>query len=222
LPEITPEFIALGVTSYVVLLFSLSVHESAHAWMALRMGDDTAAQAGRITLNPVAHIDPLGTLVIPLVQMLWGGVPLLAWARPTPVQPANFKPGYFRKGHLAVSAAGPLSNLLLALLFTAGFFVFCRVVANPLAPGQPVLHLLTTGIFMNVGLCLFNLLPLPPLDGAWLASWGLPARLADSYDRLVEPWGATLLMLLVATGALGRLTGPPIGFLYTSLVRLAI
>ena len=107
-------------------------------------------------------------------------------------------------------------------VYSAGFFVFCRLAADPLAPGQPALHLLTTGIFMNVSLALFNLLPLPPLDGAWLASWGLPRRLAEPYDRLVEPWGAPLLMLLVATGAIGRLTGPPIHFLSTSLLRLAI
>lgn len=221
MPEFTPEFVAVGVTSYVVLLFSLSVHESAHAWMALRMGDDTAARAGRISLNPVSHVDPIGTLAVPLLQMVWGGLPLLAWAKPTPVQPANFKPGWFRRGHLLVSAAGPLSNFVLALLFTLGFFVYCRVAEQPLAHGQPALHLLTTGIFMNVGLGLFNLLPLPPLDGAWLASWGLPRRLAEPYDRLVEPWGATLLLLLVATGGLGRLTGPPLHYLSSALVTLA-
>ena len=88
--------------------------------------------------------------------------------------------------------------------------------------GQPALHLLTTGIFMNVGLGLFNLVPLPPLDGAWLASWGLPRRLAEAYDRLVEPWGATLLLLLVATGGLGRLTGPPLNYLSAALVTLAL
>jgi len=163
LDSLTPEILALGITYYVVLLFSLSVHESAHAWMALQMGDDTAARQGRITLNPLAHIDLVGTVVIPLVQILWGGVPLLAWAKPT----------------------------------------------------------LETGVYMNVLLAIFNLVPLPPLDGSWVASWGLPRSLGEAYDRVVEPYGQWILLALFATGLLGRAVSPFIRSLSSFLFQLA-
>ncbi len=103
--ELTPERIALALMGYVVLLFSLSVHESAHGWMALRMGDDTAARQGRITLNPLSHIDPFGTVLIPLLQFLYSGIPLLGWAKPTPVGAHNFR--RLARGHVLVALAGP-------------------------------------------------------------------------------------------------------------------
>ncbi len=121
---------------YVVLLFSLSLHESAHAWTALKQGDPTAQSLGRITLNPLAHIDILGTVVLPIV-MIFTHVPLLGWAKPTPVDPRHFK--RLRQGQIVVSAAGPISNLLLAFLGTAGLFVAIRVVSGPLQ-GHPVLE----------------------------------------------------------------------------------
>src|SRR5512147_769982 len=111
----------MGLTFYVVLLFSLSVHESAHGWMALQLGDDTAARQGRITLNPLSHVDPVGTVLIPFLQVFWTGVPLFGWARPTPVGAQNFR--RLARGHVLVASAGPASNALLALLFTAGLYV---------------------------------------------------------------------------------------------------
>ncbi len=123
MPELTAERIAMALMGYVVLLFSLSVHESAHAWMALRMGDDTAARQGRITLNPLPHIDPFGTLLIPLLQFLYTGIPLLGWAKPTPVAAHNFR--QLSRGHVLVALAGPASNLLLALLATAALSSDC-------------------------------------------------------------------------------------------------
>src|SRR5512147_909734 len=116
--------------SYVVLLFSLSVHESAHAWAALKQGDPTAQSLGRISLNPLVHIDLVGTVVMPLLQIFMSGIPLLAWAKPTPVNPRYFRD--LRRGQIVVSGAGPLSNLLLALAFTAGLFVAVRVLSGPL------------------------------------------------------------------------------------------
>jgi Zn-dependent protease len=203
-----------------VLLFSLSVHESAHAWAALRMGDDTAAQQGRITLNPLAHIDPVGTVLMPLLQFMWGGIPLLAWAKPTPVQANNFRAGMFRKGQILVAGAGPLSNFALALVFTALFFVFRRVAGEAGDLTTPAWYLLAYGIFMNVGLAIFNLVPLPPLDGSWIASWGLPRNLGAQYDKVVEPYGSMILLALVATGAIHWITGPPIAFLQHLLYGL--
>jgi len=190
---ITPEAFALGITTYVVLLFSLSVHESAHGYMAYRMGDDTARLQGRVDLNPLVHIDPVGTVLIPLLQIFWGGVPLLGWAKPTPVGAHNFR--RLARGHVLVAGAGPASNLLLAILFTLALFVARR--AGLIEGGRDVLFVvLAVGIQMNVALALFNLIPVPPLDGSWIASWGLPRPIADRYDRLVEPFGQWLLLAL--------------------------
>jgi Zn-dependent protease len=220
-PSLTPEQIALAITSYIVLLFSLSVHESAHAWMALRMGDDTAASLGRITLNPLVHIDPVGTVLMPILQVFASGLPLLAWAKPTPVQPRNFKPGYFRRGQILVAGAGPVSNLLLALLFTGLFVVAVRAGLDPDARG-PLPTLLSIGVKLNVVLGVFNLLPVPPLDGSWIASWGLPRTLAAHYDAIMEPYGQWILLILLATGALGEIIWPIVsvvqGLLF-SLIR---
>jgi len=200
----------------VVLLFSLSVHESAHGWMAYRMGDDTAAQQGRISLNPFVHIDPVGTVLIPLLQIFWGG-PFLGWAKPTPVGAHNFR--RLARGHILVAGAGPVSNLLLALLFTAALFVAVRV-----SPSEtfhtPLLAILITGVQMNVALAIFNLVPLPPLDGSWVASWALPRPIANHYDRIMEPWGQWILLVLFMTGVLGFLLAPFRVFLTSLLFSL--
>jgi Zn-dependent protease len=217
LPELTPDRIAWGLTYYVVLLFSLSVHESAHGWMALQMGDDTAARQGRVTLNPLSHIDPVGTVLIPLLQIFWGGVPLLGWAKPTPVGAQNFR--RLARGHLLVAAAGPASNVILAVLFTAGLFLGLRSGARE---SEPVMAILNTGVQMNVVLALFNLVPLPPLDGSWVASWGLPRSVAARYDRVVEPYGQWILLILFATGVLGWFLSPLVRTLSTFLYRLAL
>ncbi len=214
----TPEALAKGLTTYIVLLFSLSFHEAAHAWSASRMGDETARLQGRISLNPFVHIDLLGTVVIPLFQIFVGGIPFLGWAKPTPVQPRNFRPGDFARGHVLVWGAGPASNLLLALVFTAALFVGLRLGA---AESRPVLTLLTAGVQMNVGLALLNMLPLPPLDGATVASWTLPRRLAVPYDRFAGQYGQWILLALVFTGGLSFILAPFMRFLVLFLYSLA-
>lgn len=196
--------LAMRITAYVVLLFSLSVHESAHGWMAWRMGDDTAMRQGRVSLNPLVHIDPVGTVLIPIMQ-IFGGIPyLIGWAKPTPVGAHNFRK--LAQGHVLVAGAGPVSNMLLAMIFTAGLFVALRADAGPLA--QPLGAILVTGIRMNVALAIFNLVPLPPLDGSWVVSWSMPRRIADRYDRIAEPYGQWILLLLFLTGALGFVLQP--------------
>jgi Zn-dependent protease len=215
--NLTPDRIAWGLTYFVVLLFSLSVHEAAHAWTALRMGDDTAARQGRITLNPLAHIDPIGTVLIPLLQVFWGGVPLIGWAKPTPVSSRNFRS--VARGQILVSGAGPFSNLLLALLFTAALFVALRSGGSG---SDPVMALLDTGIKMNVLLALFNLLPLPPLDGSSVFYWGTPPAIANAYRRYVQPYGHWILLILFASGLLWRVLNPFYGALSTVLLRLAL
>lgn len=198
--------------SYVVLLFSLSVHESAHAWTALKQGDPTAQSLGRISLNPLAHIDIVGTVVMPLL-MIFTGVPLLGWAKPTPVDPRHFKD--LRRGQIVVSGAGPLSNLLLALLATAGLFVAVRVVSGPLRD-QPVVVLLSMVVQLNVLLAVFNLVPLPPLDGSHIVEWTLPNGIGHRYIRAIAPYGGLILLALVMSGALWTVLSP----VHEAIVRL--
>jgi Zn-dependent protease len=204
--DLTPDKIAMGLTAYVVLLLSLSVHESAHGWMALQMGDDTAASQGRITLNPLVHIDPIGTVLFPLLMFLGpSGIPLLGWAKPTPVGAHNFR--RLARGHILVAGAGPASNILLAILFTAALFVAKQLGVEASRDSFPFM-LLVIGVTMNVGLAVFNLVPLPPLDGSWIASWGLPRHIAQHYDRIMEPYGSIILLVLFVTGVLGMVTQP--------------
>jgi Zn-dependent protease len=218
LPELTPELLALGLTQFVVLLFSLSFHESAHAWTALRQGDSTAQAMGRISLNPLVHIDPIGTVVMPLL-MIFTGVPLLGWAKPTPVNPRFFRS--LRSGQILVSAAGPISNMLLALIFTALLFVAVRMLPAPLHE-QPLVVFLDLGVKLNVSLAIFNLIPLPPLDGSHVAEWALPNGLGHRYVAAIAPYQGFLLLALVMSGALSWLLGPilhvMVGLLY-SLIR---
>ena len=207
MPELTSESLALGLTTYVVLLFSLSVHESAHAWMAHKLGDDTALHEGRVSLNPLVHIDPIGTLLLPLLQ-IFTGLLLIGWAKPTPYDPTNFRRDVtMRQGHMLVAGAGPVSNLLLAVIFTAAFFVIVRTGMIQEAR-NPVVVIVALGIQMNVVLALFNLVPIPPLDGSKVASFGLGGELGEKYDRVIGPYGFVILMLLLMTGALSYVLGP--------------
>jgi Zn-dependent protease len=210
LTESSSQFIAMALTSYVVLLFSLSFHESAHAWMASRMGDDTARSQGRVSLNPIVHIDPVGTVLMPLLQFMNTGIPLLAWAKPTPVGAHNFK--HLSRGHILVAGAGPASNLILAVVFTGALVV--AIIAG--APHEgPLVFLLRSGVVMNIGLAIFNMVPLPPLDGSWVASWGLPRHIAERYDRLMEPYGSWILLLLMFSGLLSKIISPLIVIIVT-------
>jgi Zn-dependent protease len=202
----------------LVLLFSLSVHESAHAWTALQQGDDTGLREGRISLNPLVHIDPIGTVVLPLIMLFTpaGGF-LFGWAKPTPVQPRHFRD--YRWGQILTSGAGPTSNFLLAVIFTVLYGISIRVVA----PENPLNFLFWTGIVLNVVLGVFNLIPVPPLDGSWIASWGLPRKWGELYDKYMEPYGYLILIGLIVTGAIGvvmSLVAWPIVRFLGSLVQI--
>lgn len=219
--ELTPYRIAMGLTAYVVLLFSLSVHESAHAWMAHKMGDDTALSLGRVSLNPLVHIDPIGTVIFPLIQ-IFTGIPALGWAKPTPYNPANFRRDVsLRQGHMLVAGAGPASNLVLAVLFTAVFFVIVR--AGVAVSGRhPLVMIVVAGIQMNVILAIFNFLPIPPLDGSKVASYGLPGSFGERYDRVMEPYGYMILLLLMVTGVLSFIISPITSWVIHTLFRMAL
>ncbi len=170
-------------------------------------GDPTAQSQGRISLNPLVHIDPIGTVVLPLL-MIFTGVPLLGWAKPTPVNPRYFK--NLKRGQIIVSAAGPVSNLLLAILFTAVLFVAVRVISEPAS--HPVILFLGLGVQLNVLLAIFNLVPLPPLDGSHIFQWGLPNGLGHRYIQVIGPYGGFILLALVMTGALFKVLSPITNF----------
>jgi Zn-dependent protease len=178
----------------VPMILSLSVHEFAHAFTAYKLGDTTAKDAGRLTLNPQAHMDPWGTLLIPAISVLMGGLGFIGWARPTPFRADRFRRGVPRRlGAALVSAAGPLSNLIIALLAAAALalLVHLNVDRDPLHTRAPLPLLLAATFQLNVGLAIFNLLPFPPLDGARL----LPPFM-DPIVGPLERYGFGILMVI--------------------------
>jgi Zn-dependent protease len=185
-----------------VLLVSLSIHEAAHAWSADRLGDPTARHLGRLTLNPIAHIDPIGTLLLPAVA-IFSGLPVIGWAKPVPVSFQNLR--HPRRDFMYIAAAGPISNLLQALVLAGAFWL--------LFPGgfdrSPAATFLFFAIFLNILLALFNLIPVPPLDGGNVLGGLIPERIAVVYDRLVRPWGFLILYALLLTGVFSRYIVPP-------------
>jgi len=162
------------------------------------------------------HIDIIGTVVMPLL-MIFTGVPLLGWAKPTPVDPRKFK--NLRQGQIIVSGACPVSNLLLALLFTAMLFAAVRVVPGPIQ-GNPVVTFLVLGVQLNVLLAIFNLVPLPPLDGSHVVEWALPGDMGHRYMRAIAPYGGFILLALVMTGALFTVLSPIMDFVLKILYSL--
>jgi Zn-dependent protease len=181
----------------VVLLFSVIVHEVAHGYVALLNGDPTARLSGRITLNPIPHIDPIGTILLPLLLLVTHAGVIFGWARPVPVNPSYFR--NYRLGEITCSFAGPASNLLLAVLFA--FLLRFKL-------GGPGLILLAYyGCTINIFLALFNLLPIPPLDGSHLVAAFLPYRLLQLY-RYLEPVGFIIILLLFYTGLMGIIIMP--------------
>jgi Zn-dependent protease len=181
----------------VVLLFSVIIHEVAHGYVAMLNGDPTARLSGRITLNPIPHIDPIGTILLPAILLLTGSRLLFGWARPVPVNPSYFRD--YRIGEITTSFAGPGSNLLLALLFS--FLLRLNV-------GGPGLLLLAYyGCTINIFLAIFNLIPIPPLDGSHLVAAFLPYRLLQYY-RYLEPVGFIIILLLFYTGIMGMILMP--------------
>jgi Zn-dependent protease len=187
----------------VILILSLSFHEAAHAWSAYRLGDPTARMLGRLTLNPLAHIDWIGTVLFPLIAMTTG-FPLIGWAKPVPVNMRNLRAP--RRDFAIVAAAGPISNLVLAAAFAAIFFLIYPGGATAFTIG-PVGDILRRAILTNVFLAAFNLIPIPPLDGGNVAIGLLPTPIAGLLVQL-RPWGFLLLYALMFTGVLARILLP--------------
>lgn len=192
--------------AFLPVLLGIILHEVAHGWAALRCGDPTARMLGRLTLNPVPHIDPVGLGVFAFTAMFTPFV--FGWAKPVPVNPRLFR--NYRRGMLLVSAAGPLTNMLLAMTFAALLRLLLFAPADFLvntAPGEFLLRMCQVGIAANFTLAWINLLPIPPLDGGHILEILLPGQIALQFQRL-ERYGFLLLVLLIASGALSAVLMP--------------
>ena len=213
--------IVLKIFQFVILLFALSLHEAAHAWMASRLGDQTARMLGRVTLNPIKHIDPFGTLLLPLITLFTSGL-LFGWAKPTPVNTRNFK--RIVRDDILTTLAGPVSNILTAIASLIAMAIIAKatpygaivikelVVLGMPAPDlmaaspivSPLVILFYYGIVLNLFLAAFNLLPLPPLDGSHIIRHFLPYNALRMYDSLgmislflIFFFGGRVVMLIV-------------------------
>ncbi len=208
------------VTGFLVLVMSLTVHEAAHAWSADRLGDSTARTLGRLSLNPAVHVDPIGTILFPLIAMVTN-LPLIGWAKPVPVNPAHLRP-HWRQKFMWIAAAGPASNLVLAAIASVVLLVIAPAessgdaIAGPLAARME--YLLQTAVVVNVLLALFNMVPIPPLDGGNVLAGLLTGPMADTYDRLLRPYGFVILYALMLTGILWMVIEPPAAFLLRLLL----
>jgi Zn-dependent protease len=207
--------LAQRVMILIPLLLSLTVHEWAHAWSASRLGDDTARMQGRLTLNPIAHIDPIGTLILPLLGIPFG------WAKPVPVNPTRFRRGVNMKtGMMVTAAAGPFSNLLLAVSSGVALGLVARFAPDSLAAGSSGLglaSLLTWLIIINVTLALFNMIPIPPLDGSRVVDGLVPHSWRPQWESIVR-LSPILLIVVVVVGQ--RFIAGPAGYLVGWITRL--
>jgi Zn-dependent protease len=195
--------------AFLVLIFSLTVHESAHAWTADQLGDDTARRLGRVSLNPLVHVDLIGTVLFPLLAIV-GGLPVIGWAKPTPVNVRRLH--HPRRDNALVTAAGPASNLMIAIAAAVGFHLIPSGATGDVDIAGPVLTIIGRLIDINLLLALFNLIPVLPLDGGNILLTLLPPKLAYRYAAS-RSYGMLILYALMLTGALGYLLGPPYYFL---------
>jgi len=227
--------VVLKLFEFAILVFALSLHEAAHAWMASRLGDPTAQMLGRLTLNPVKHIDPFGTVLVPLAMLfLFPSGFLIGWAKPTPVTPRNFK--NLRRDDILTTLAGPVSNLLAAVGATILLILLARLNGSAAeivrefaggipglrtaSPAVPIAMLLYLTVWLNIILAVFNLIPLPPLDGSHVLRHFLPYRALRAYDSI----GLIGLLLFLFLGGrlLALFVDPLVGVVNAILMNVAI
>lgn len=208
----------------IPLIFAITLHEAAHGWIASKFGDNTALMMGRVTLNPVKHIDPIGTIVFPIIVFVVSGFNFIfGWAKPVPINwQALGKP---RRDMAFVALAGPAANLVMALLWAliakGSLFLVYYPNINPYIRLAMQFFSLAAliGINLNIALMILNLIPIPPLDGSRVISSILPPRLSLAYER-IEPYGIWILLGLLAFGVLGRMIWPPLKAIVTLIKGL--
>ncbi|WP_321404700.1 site-2 protease family protein [Maridesulfovibrio sp.] len=194
-------------------LLAITCHEASHGFAAYLLGDPTAKQAGRLTLNPIKHLDPLGTLALVLTRMI-------GWAKPVPVNPMYFKNP--QRDMMIVALAGPAANMALAVMFSIVVKVILSLDVNSLSPLmlkvlEPSVMIANAGVIINLALCFFNLLPIPPLDGSKIIAGFLPRETAFKFMSF--RYGFVIVILLAMLGLLGRIISPAMGFFYNFLVH---
>ena len=200
--------IAIG---FLPIMLAITVHEAAHGLVADKLGDNTARAAGRVTLNPFKHIDPFGTIILPLVMLLLTGF-MFGWAKPVPVNWRNL--GNPRRDTALVAVAGPMANFIMLLAWTAVLALSPQIIAWSNWVGIPLYHMAYFGILINAILMALNLLPLLPLDGGRILNSLLPPKLSDMYEK-TEPWGFFILIGLLVTGLLSKILWPVVKLLET-------
>lgn len=208
-----------AIISIFVILFAITVHEASHGWAALKLGDETAYRMGRVTLNPIRHIDPIGTILLPAILIIMG-MPPFGWAKPVPVNPLNLKDP--RRDNLIISIAGPASNIAVAVVA----FIILKIILNlnpSLFHGEglakllsPIIQILYLTILLNVILAFFNLIPIPPLDGSGVLMGLISEEAAQKYEQ-IRPYGFLILILLIMTNVIGRILGAVQGIVYRLL-----
>ncbi len=198
------------------VLFAITVHEAAHGWVASRLGDKTALFLGRLTLNPIKHIDLVGTIIVPLVCLMAGNF-VFGWAKPVPIDWRNLKNP--RRDSALVAVAGPVSNLLMAFFWGSiaklGQIVFHQGIPEAIF----LVYMGTAGIAINLLLMILNLIPIPPLDGSRVVSSLLPSRLARVYDS-IEPYGFMILIVLMLSHVLSNILSPPLEWMQTLFISI--
>lgn len=209
-----PQILDILITVFV-FLFAITVHEAAHAWTALKHGDPTAASLGRVSLNPLVHIDLIGTIILPAILIYLsvqsgGRTPVFGWAKPVPYNPYNLR--HARKGGLWISFAGPIANMLTALVAALVFRSLRFAGAFNVDPSLPgpmagVFVLLAATVNINIALAFFNLIPIPPLDGSGVLAGLLSGRAAAKFEQL-RPYGFFLLLFLFYSRAIDLLFVP--------------
>lgn len=198
------------------VLFAITVHEVAHGWVARRFGDSTAFMLGRLTLNPVKHIDPIGTLLVPGLLLMMGGF-MFGWAKPVPVAWENLRNP--KRDMAIVALAGPVANLLMAILWALLMKLGLLLGGQLDMLSRPLVYMGAAGISINVMLMVLNLLPLPPLDGGRVMAGLLPDRLAHAYNR-IEPFGFFILLGLLISGVLGYIMTPFVKIIQTGIYSM--
>jgi Zn-dependent protease len=200
-------FIQKLAISILPIIFAITVHEAAHGWMARRLGDKTSEMLGRVTLNPLKHIDPIGTILVPLVVFKFTGF-MFGWAKPVPVNWNNLDNPKRDMGLVAL--AGPGANLLMALIWSIMVYVGALAIPYISQFGVPLLLMGVVGVLVNAVLMVLNLMPIPPLDGGRVVYSLLPAKQAQIYSSF-ESYGLIIVLILLASGVLGGILWPLVG-----------